>query len=438
MTKTRFAVILVAILFAALAGCSEDQTVAPADHGRPATGTLGRSAVNIGPSDIIHCLDVSDSISAAELSSMVDALTATMTDPSLVPQDGRITIGAYVYGDTIAEIIAPGTAVTPDNLTNVIGPALAGLIDDRVVGGTAFDLSGALTEASVALEASGVNDKHVIIVGSGEANDASAVEAACGTLGGAGVMVSAVGVGAGDFTLFESCADMTGGFFGAGETDVAAIIADAFAYMLQVDIDLQPEMAELNRGMEFTATATVFRGGDSQRWPEVGQEVTISVVEGPNAGETVTAPADTNGTVSLTYTGDGGPGTDVVVAETIHAGTGTVLTDTSWVEWINTPPTCDAGGPYDVTVTTNTATVTLDATGSDDVDGDSLRYTWSAECPDGTSFDDVNSATPVLTITGECLCVDSFTVALTVSDGYDETMCEAVVRINDMRPPVVE
>jgi hypothetical protein len=173
-------------------------------------------------------------------------------------------------------------------------------------------------------------------------------------------------------------------------------------------------------------------------YPEVGQDVTISVVEGPNTGETITAPADTLGMAMLIYTGDDGPGIDVVVAETIHSGTGETLTDTSWVEWLNTPPECDNGGPYEAVVTADTAYVMFDATGSTDADGDSLRFTWTAMCEKTTWFDDATSATPKLGITGDCLCVDAFKIKLVVSDGYDETECETVVAIKDMRPPVVE
>ncbi|UCH83524.1 MAG: VWA domain-containing protein [Candidatus Latescibacterota bacterium] len=438
MTKLRVTALLVAVLFTALAGCSENGTVGPTKDSRMTAGTFGLWVKTIGPSDIILCVDVSDTVSAEGLKSMVDALGATLTDPTLVPQDGRIYVGAYVYGDTIAEIVKPGTPVTAATLKDSIGPALTGLLDDRIVSGVTTKLEWALDAAATALGASTVEDQHVFVIGSGVADDEGAVKDKCDGFAQAGVMVSTVGVGEGPFELFEECAAKTGGFFGSGTDDLDEVVADAFAYMLQVDIDLKPENAELKRGEEFTATAVAFRGGDPDMYPLVGQEITISVVEGPNTGESVTAAADTNGAVSLTYIGDGGPGTDVVVGETIHTGTGAVLTDTSWVEWINTPPTCDAGGPYDVTVTEDTAEVTLDGTGSDDVDGDSLRYTWTVKCEDDASFDDPTSATPVLSITGECLCVDSFTVELTVSDGYDETSCETVVRIDDMRPPVVE
>jgi hypothetical protein len=139
----------------------------------------------------------------------------------------------------------------------------------------------------------------------------------------------------------------------------------------------------------------------------------------------------------LSYTGDGGAGTDIIVTEVAHPGTGAILTDTVTVTWLNAPPTCNAGGPYTVAVTEDTVRVTLDAGLSSDADGDSLRFRWSVLCEGGAVFDDDHAVSPVLTLTGDCLCVDSVMVALTVSDGYDSTMCEAVVRIDDRRPPTI-
>jgi hypothetical protein len=173
-----------------------------------------------------------------------------------------------------------------------------------------------------------------------------------------------------------------------------------------------------------------------EKYPVAGLDITIEIVSGPNTGEAVTAASDTSGAAALTYNGDGGPGIDIIVASAAHPGTGAVMADTSTVTWINSPPVCDAGGPYDVVVESDTASVTPDAGASSDAEGDSLRFHWTVDC-EGAWFDDEYSATPVLMITGDCLCVDSIAVGVMVSDGYDSTSCGAAVHIDDQRPPII-
>lgn len=431
MNKSLF-VLLLAAAALALVGCSDDHGVSPQPKTDGTYGRLGVSSATIGPSEIVLCMDVSDSISAGELESMVNGLGGCLSDQSLIPTDGTVSVALVVYGDTIATVL-DRTTVTPDNLTNVILPALQGLLADRVVAGGGFDLSGALDEALAILGAASVLDKHVLIVGSGAADDPAAVETSCAALANAGVMASALAVGATDAgaALLNGCAVATGGFFGTG-----VVCGDALAYMLQVDIDLEPESAELARGQEHTVTATVFRGAVPGAYPEAGLDVIIEIVSGPNAPAADTMATDAAGVAAFTYTGDGGPGIDMIVATVLHPGTGLVLADTVTATWLNAPPVCDAGGPYEAVVTGDTVRVTLDASASSDADGDPLSFLWTALC-EGASFDDVNAVSPVLTLTGDCLCADSVIALVMVSDGFDTTLCEAAVRIDDRRPPII-
>lgn len=437
MGKLQCVALSIALAIFIIASCSEDKIVSPPIGPPAADGFLSSSHAAIGPSVIVMCLDVSDSISTVELESMVGALNGCLSNTNLIPRNGLVSIGAFVYGDTIAPLFADPIPDTEDNIAAIVS-ALLGLPGDRIVGGGGANLSGALWAAADILGHATVTDLHVLVVGSGGADDPATVTTACQALGNAGVMVSTIGVGPDPegASLLEGCADMTGGFHGAGDPDIDAVCAEALAYMLQVDIDLEPESADRPRLDDHTVTATVFRGGDSEKYPEISLDVTIEVVAGPNVSESVTAASDTNGTVALTYNGDGGPGTDIIIASATHPGTGSVMTDTAMVTWLNAPPACDAGGPYDVVVDADTAHVILNAGASSDAEGDSLRFHWSAGC-EGVSFDDDRSVTPVLTITGDCLCVDSLTVELMVSDGYDSTSCSAAVYIDDQRPPLI-
>jgi hypothetical protein len=241
-----------------------------------------------------------------------------------------------------------------------------------------------------------------------------------------------VGADAAGVTLLQSIATATGGFY---ESGVAC--GDALAYMLQVRIDLEPKTASLARNADYTVTASVFRDDDAAAYPLPGLVVIFDVVSGPNSPMADTAMTDAAGTVALTYKGIGGPGVDVVVGSVVQPGTGVLLTDTATVTWVNAPPVCNAGGPYTAVVTTDIVQVPLTAAASSDAEGDSLRFHWAVLCGEGASFDNDRSVAPVLTLTGDCLCVDSLIVLLTVSDGFDSTMCDATVRIEDLRPPII-
>ncbi len=93
-------------------------------------------------------------------------------------------------------------------------------------------------------------------------------------------------------------------------------------------------------GTTHTVTATV---RDSQANPVVGVTVTFEVTSGPNAGDTGTAVTDANGEATFTYTGDGGPGTDIIEGSFTDSNTGQLKTDTAekvWVASDSTAPTC--------------------------------------------------------------------------------------------------
>ena len=437
MKRLSLAFLAAALIAVMSASCSQDDLLNSPGGSYPTTMPLSAPFSSVGPSEIVICIDVSDSISADELVSMVDGLKGTLSDPSIVPQGGEVTVSALVYGDTIALSFSPAP-VRADNLTNIIVPALDSLLVDRLVGGTGFDMTWALQYAGAMLGVSTVADQHILLIGSGAANDPAGVNAACQELQLLGIMVSTVGVApdGNGAALLESCATMTGGFFGAGDADIGALTDEALAYMLHVDIYAEPEFQERLLGEDHTVTVNIFRGWDPEKYPLEGIVVDFEVLSGPNQAESATDTTDAGGIAGFTFNGDGGSGTDTIATHALHPGTGSIMLDIVTVTWLNTPPVCDAGGPYDVSVDSDTATVNLDATGSIDSDEDSLMFSWKSYCEE-VSFDDATSATPILTITGDCLCVDSFAVEVMVTDGYDSTTCTAAVNIDDQRPPVI-
>ncbi|MHC4501535.1 MAG: LamG-like jellyroll fold domain-containing protein [Planctomycetota bacterium] len=99
----------------------------------------------------------------------------------------------------------------------------------------------------------------------------------------------------------------------------------------------------------------------------------------------------------------------------------------------NTPPVADAGPDQVVECACSTAQgtkVTLDGTGSYDVDGDLLTYTWSGpfvESPEqGTA--------PTVTLDGGC--PDNYVITLVVNDGIEGSEADDVmITVVDTTPP---
>jgi hypothetical protein len=435
MSRFGYVFLLLGIVLLAVVGCSQDEESSPVALKMDFGSSLAKA---IGPSEIVLCLDVSDSVSADELQDVVTAVGACLSNPELIPQDGKVAVAALVYGDTIATLLETLIPVTADNLTNTIIPALEGLLTDRIVPTTGVDLAGALNGSLVILSQKTVQDQHILLVGSGEANDPSAIAEACAAVGMAGVMNSALlhRENPTHHTLLEGCVDATGGYFQKVMENLEGACAQALKYMLVVEMEVEPDNAELMQGEDHTVNAKIFRGEDADAFPVEGHEVNFTVFEGPNTAAVVAISTDPTGVAAFTYTGDGGSGVDTIAVASLHPGTGEAFTDTVTVTWANTPPTCDAGGPYAVTIDADTMTVVLDGSGSADADGDTLTFMWSIAF-EGGSLDDATAVKPVLTLTGAALCADSLMVDLMVKDSADSSMCQAVIILDNQRAPII-
>ncbi len=104
-------------------------------------------------------------------------------------------------------------------------------------------------------------------------------------------------------------------------------------------------------------------------------------------------------------------------------------------EFQNTPPVADAGADQVVECECNTEVgtkITLDGSGSYDVDGDPLTYTWSGPFVESP----VHGATPTVTL--EDGCPGEYVVTLVVNDGIEDSKPdEVLVTVVDTTPPVI-
>jgi hypothetical protein len=102
----------------------------------------------------------------------------------------------------------------------------------------------------------------------------------------------------------------------------------------------------------------------------------------------------------------------------------------------NEPPVCDADGPYVEECQGASTSIALDGTGSIDPEGGSLSHLWSTDCAGG-SFDDPNSATPVLDVDSSSQPVScTATLSVTDTDGRSAT-CSSDLSVFDTTPPAI-
>jgi fibro-slime domain-containing protein len=101
----------------------------------------------------------------------------------------------------------------------------------------------------------------------------------------------------------------------------------------------------------------------------------------------------------------------------------------TFTDLANTAPTADAG---DDQVITMGGTVTLDGSGSTDVDGDPLTYHWTVESPSGVSLSDASLVRPTIDISQ----FGTYTIELVVNDGRVDSAPDTVVLSFDNVKPV--
>lgn len=211
-------------------------------------------------------------------------------------------------------------------------------------------------------------------------------------------------------------------------------IDQAGSYVLQLLVhDGQVNSAPAQVVISTSNTPPVAHAGPDQSWP-VGTVVSLTgagstdidgdaltyqwaMVDKPASSTAALANA-TSLTPSFSLDAVG----EYVVQLIVHDGTANSVADTVTISTLNSRPVANAGPDQSAPVTT---LVTLEGSGSTDVDGDVLSYSWSlVSQPSGstTSLTNPTSSTPTLRIdrAGE------YVVQLVVSDGTDSSPPDTV------------
>nr|WP_298930238.1 PKD domain-containing protein [uncultured Erythrobacter sp.] len=131
-----------------------------------------------------------------------------------------------------------------------------------------------------------------------------------------------------------------------------------------------------------------------------------------------TAPVATSTVQSLTF--------DLVVSDGVQQSTVDQVTISVQA---NNAPVADAGSAQSVS---GEAAVTLDGTGSNDADGDSLTYTWTQTGGPSVTLSGTNSAQPSFTAPATTFSAQTLEFTLEVSDGSasDTATVEVIVAAN--------
>lgn len=95
----------------------------------------------------------------------------------------------------------------------------------------------------------------------------------------------------------------------------------------------------------------------------------------------------------------------------------------------NSPPVCDAGGPYEAECAGATTEITLDGSGTTDADCDLLDFLWTGEFEEETA----EGETAAVNFAG----VGEFGVDLAASDSDAESTCSTTAVVTDTIAPVI-
>lgn len=201
----------------------------------PVTGACCVDEGTVIEREIVLCLDVSGSISGAELSQEIDGLKTCLTNE--IPGDGSYAVAIVVYGATAADALPTLTPVNAANLANVINPVLDNLLNDRIVSTGSTNIGQGLINARSILSGAGstTDNNFILLVGDGSATIGPAVAQECDNTSAENITVCSIAVGAslsGQIEL-EACAQATGGQFGNAVTfqDFQPVCEECFQFV---------------------------------------------------------------------------------------------------------------------------------------------------------------------------------------------------------------
>lgn len=277
--------------------------------------------------EIVFCIDVSGSISSAELKLETDGLDSCLTQT--VPNNGSVAVGIVTFNNT-ASIRLSLTPVTPANLASIIRPVLNSLTSG---GGTNIPagLQASQTVLAGGMLAGGAPDDQFILLTSDGVSSGN-VLAACNAVNANDITICAIGIGNGaDVVTLQNCAVATGGEFDFAPTfnEFLPVCEKCLGVILGLQCDLEitsPKDGSILCSDKITVAGRIKITGGVPPY-------TITACEVNGNAATVT---DTTFSATLLCP----EGINVLIAScTIvdSAGTQTVCTDTIRVECLPAP-----------------------------------------------------------------------------------------------------
>lgn len=191
-------------------------------------------------SEIVLCLDVSQSISQAELDLEKAGLLDCLNNTAIIPHDGTVAVGIVTYGH-IAWNVLGLTPVTDANITNIFQPALAAVTRDPVA---QTNITAGLNLAQTMLTGVGstTSNDFILLAGDGAHNTgAPEPETTCPQVRNAGTTICSIAIDASTSGIadLQNCAAPPDGQFGEADTfaDFGPVCQACLAFFLDVQCE---------------------------------------------------------------------------------------------------------------------------------------------------------------------------------------------------------